>query len=73
MKTRQFETQVFSSPITRSRFLLSSRLGHRLFAVLFLAFVALVAIASTTGGKHSSSGANLMLAPGQPGHEPALY
>ena len=73
MKTRRFETQVFSSPITRSRFLLSSRFGHRLFAVLFLVFVALVTIASTTGGKHSSNGANLMLAPGQPGHEAALY
>jgi hypothetical protein len=43
------------------------------FAVLLLLLIAVVTIASTTGGKPPHDGANLMLAPGRPGLEAALY
>jgi hypothetical protein len=43
------------------------------FAVLVLLFIAGVTIASTMGGKQLDGGANLMVAPGRPGLEPALY
>jgi hypothetical protein len=52
---------------------LLSPVGHRVFAVLLLLLIAVVTIASTTGGKPPHDGANLMLAPGRPGLEAALY
>jgi len=62
-----------NSRIVRSRSLFSTHWGHRLFAVLFLIFITAITVASTTGGNHLSSGGNVMLAPGKPGLEPALY
>jgi hypothetical protein len=57
---------------TRSWSLFSMSAGHRIFAVLLLLLIAMMTMASMTGGKHSSGG-NLILAPGHPGIEPALY
>ena len=52
---------------------LLSPVGHCVFAILLLLLIAVVTIASTTGGTQLNNGANLMLAPGRPGLEPALY
>ena len=60
-------------PKDTPRQLFGTPLSHRVFAVLFLLLVAGVMIASTTRGTSVSSGANLMLAPGKPGLEPAFY
>jgi hypothetical protein len=60
------------APITL-RSLLSASVSHRVFAVLLVLFIAAVTIASTMGARPLNSGANLIMAPGQPGLEPALY
>jgi hypothetical protein len=73
MKNIQVEGRPFVSPSTRPHSWLSMYVGQRVFAVLVLLFIAVVTIASTTGGKQVSGGANLMLAPGKPGLAPALY
>jgi hypothetical protein len=57
---------------TRYCFLFSMSVLHRLFAILLLLLIAMMTMASMTGGKQSSGG-NLILAPGHPGLEPALY
>ncbi|MBX9829283.1 MAG: hypothetical protein K2Y27_30385 [Xanthobacteraceae bacterium] len=74
MKKIQFAGRSFGSAPTTSRSWLSISVSHRVFAVLLLLFIAAVPITSTTGGTQlNSGGANLMLAPGQPGLEPTLY
>ena len=72
MKNLQLAGKPFAAPTT-PRSWLGSATTHRVFAVLLLLFIAVITIASTTGGRQTSGGANLMLAPGQPGLEPALY
>jgi hypothetical protein len=52
---------------------LGASVSHGVFAVLVLLFIAGVTIASTKGGRQLDGGANLMVAPGRPGLEPALY
>lgn len=56
---------------TKPRSMLSAPVRHRVFAILLVLAIAAVTIAST--GTHSSVGGNLILAPGYPGLEPALY
>ena len=58
---------------TASRSWLSASVSHGVFAALVLLFIAGVTIASTMGGRQLDGGANLMVAPGRPGLEPALY
>jgi hypothetical protein len=53
------------------RSLLGSPIRHHVFAVLLVLAIAAVTIASAH--RHSIVGSNLILAPGQPGLEPALY
>jgi hypothetical protein len=53
------------------RSLSGSSVRHRTLAVLLVLAIAAVAIAFT--GKQLSVGGNLILAPGQPGLEAALY
>ena len=65
--------QLRSSAPTTPRSLLSGSVSHGVFAVLLLLFIAGVTIASTMGGRQLDSGATLMVAPGRPGLEPALY
>jgi hypothetical protein len=60
------------APITL-RSLLSASVSHRVFAVLLVLFIAAVTIASTMGARQLNGGANLIMAPGHPGLEPALY
>ena len=72
MKNIQLAGRSFGSAPTTPRSSLGISVSHRVFAVLLLLFIAAVPITPTTGGT-PSSGANLMLAPGQPGLEPALY
>jgi hypothetical protein len=71
MKNLQLKNRFDSKDAPRSLF--STPVSHRVFAVLFLLLVAGVTIASTTRGTSVSSGANLILAPGKPGLEPAFY
>jgi hypothetical protein len=70
MKNIQFENR-FDLKNTRPRSMLSTAVRHCVFAVLLVLAIAAVTIAST--GTHSSVGGNLILAPGHPGLEPALY
>ena len=72
MKNLQLAGRPFAAPTT-PRSWLSVATSHRVFAVLLLLVIAVVTIAATNGGQQPSGGANLMLAPGQPGLEPALY
>jgi hypothetical protein len=75
MKTHQ----IGCGAIRRSRSLLSAQISHRIAGSLIVLFVAFVAVAATTAGKHApvgntyAAGSNLMLLPGQPGFAPALY
>ena len=73
MKNIQLAGRPFDSAPTTPRSWLGISASHRVFAVLLLLFIAVVTIATTTGGKQLNSGANLMLAPGIPGLEPCLY
>jgi hypothetical protein len=70
MKNLQLESR-FDLKDTTPRSLFSASVRHRVFAILLVLAIAAVTIALT--GKHSSVGGNLILAPGQPGLEPALY
>jgi hypothetical protein len=53
------------------RSLFGSPIRHYTFLVLLVLVIAAVTIASAD--RHSIVGSNLILAPGQPGLEPALY
>ena len=72
MKTLQLGNR-FDLKNTKPRSMLSAPVRHRVFAILLVLAIAAVTIASTTGVTDSSVGANLILAPGYPGLEPALY
>ena len=71
MKTLQIENRFDPKDTPRSMF--GSSVRHCTFAVLLVLAIAALTIASTTGETDSSVGANLILAPGHPGLEPALY
>jgi len=79
MKNIHFAGRLFDPALTTPRISVSHRVLDVLLLLLFIAVVtitltiAVVTVTSTTGGKQLNSGANLMLAPGQPGLEPALY
>ena len=73
METLMKNIQLRSSAPTTPRSLLSGSVSHGVFAILLLLFIAGVTIASTMGGRQLDGGANLMVAPGRPGLEPALY
>lgn len=73
MKNIQLAGKPFDSAPTTPHSWPGTSVSLRVFAVLLLLFIAVVTIASTTGGKQPNSGANLMLAPGKPGLVPALY
>jgi hypothetical protein len=71
MKTLQFENRFDPKDTPRSLF--STPVRDRVFAILLVLAIAAVTIASTTGDTDSSHGGNLILAPGHPDLEPALY
>ena len=71
MKHLQLESRVHPDETTRSFF--KTPVRHRVFAILLVLVITVVAIASTTGETNSSKGGNLILAPGHPGLEPSLY
>ena len=71
MKHLQLESRVHPDETPHSFF--KTPVRHRVFAILLVLAIAVVTIASTTGETDSSKGGNLILAPGHPGLEPALF
>jgi hypothetical protein len=79
MQTNRIGCEALTATFRRLRPVLSGQICRRLAASLCAILIAFVVLAATTAerrtpiGSAQSAGANLMLKPGWPGLEPALY